>query len=237
MPNVEATGHSLEEAKKNALEMLGIQDESQVQFEVIEEGKKGLFGLGHAQVRIVATLIEETPEQVETREAPDYFIDEPTARQISDYVQNLLNKSPIQVQVVLRGMHARYADLELIGRDVAYLVGKNGEVIDSLQYLLNMIISRRVHPQARLVIDGGGWRRRREERLRNQVMVIALEVKQRGEEAVLPPMPAHERRIIHNVLKDDLEVSTYSEGDEPNRRVIISPSKADDSAPRREEDN
>jgi len=225
MPNVEATGNTLEEAKRNALDMLGVQDESQVQFEVIDEGKKGLFGIGHAQVRVVATLSDETPGVPEEGTAAEFVLDEETARQVTEFVQNLLDTGPLQVQVVLRGMHARYADLELVGRDVAYLVGKNGEVIDSLQYLLNMIISRRVHPQARLVIDGGGWRRRREERLRNQVMVIALEVKQRGEEAVLPPMPAHERRIIHNVLKDDPEVNTYSEGDEPNRRVIISPRK------------
>lgn len=225
MPNVEATGSTLEEAKQNALEMLGVQDESQVQFEVIDEGKKGLFGLGQSQVRIVATLADASPE-APVEEAPEpYILDEATARQVTEFVQSLLDTSPLQVQVVLRGMHARYADLELVGRDVAYLVGKSGEVIDSLQYLLNMIVSRRVHPQARLVIDGGGWRRRREERLRNQVMVIALEVKQRGEEAVLPPMPAHERRIIHNALKDDPEVNTYSEGDEPNRRVIISPRK------------
>lgn len=225
MPNVEATGNTLEEAKRNALDMLGVQDESQVQFEVIDEGKKGLFGIGHAQVRVAATLSDETPGVPEEGTAAEFVLDEETARQVTEFVQNLLDTGPLQVQVVLRGMHARYADLELVGRDVAYLVGKNGEVIDSLQYLLNMIISRRVHPQARLVIDGGGWRRRREERLRNQVMVIALEVKQRGEEAVLPPMPAHERRIIHNVLKDDPEVNTYSEGDEPNRRVIISPRK------------
>lgn len=225
MPNVEATGSTLEEAKQNALEMLGVQDESQVQFEVIDEGKKGLFGLGQSQVRIVATLADASSE-APVEEAPEpYILDEATARQVTEFVQSLLDTSPLQVQVVLRGMHARYADLELVGRDVAYLVGKSGEVIDSLQYLLNMIVSRRVHPQARLVIDGGGWRRRREERLRNQVMVIALEVKQRGEEAVLPPMPAHERRIIHNALKDDPEVNTYSEGDEPNRRVIISPRK------------
>lgn len=225
MPNVEATGSTLEEAKQNALEMLGVQDESQVQFEVIDEGKKGLFGLGQSQVRIVATLADASPEAPVEEAVEPYILDEATARQVTEFVQSLLDTSPLQVQVVLRGMHARYADLELVGRDVAYLVGKSGEVIDSLQYLLNMIVSRRVHPQARLVIDGGGWRRRREERLRNQVMVIALEVKQRGEEAVLPPMPAHERRIIHNVLKDDPEVNTYSEGDEPNRRVIISPRK------------
>lgn len=220
MARVETSGSDLNEAKQNAMKLLGASDENAVVIEVIAEGEDGV---------LVQAELKQGFHGDADHESHNYELDDETAKQIADYVQDLLNQSPLQVQVVLKGWHARYADVEIVGRDVPYLVGKNGEVIDNLQYLLNMIISRRVHPYARLVLDGGGWRKRREEKLRNQVMVIALEVQQRGEEAVLPVMPAHERRLIHNILKENPDVSTYSEGEEPNRRVVISPKKREDT--------
>jgi spoIIIJ-associated protein len=138
-------------------------------------------------------------------------------------VDYLLRRLRLNVQAVLRGTHGRYVEVEMVGRDVPILVGKNGEVINQLQFLLNLVAPRATGLDARIVLDGAGWRRRRTERLRNQVIAIANEVKKRREEAVLPPMPPHERRIVHQTLKDDPEVMTYSEGEEPNRYVVISP--------------
>jgi spoIIIJ-associated protein len=145
------------------------------------------------------------------------------ARKVADYISHFVRRLPLQVQAVLRGSHGRYVEVELVGRDASVLVGKNGEVLNQLQFLLNNIVPRVTEPQVRVVLDSAGWRRRRTERLRNQVIAIANEVKARGEEAVLPPMPPHERRIVHQALKDDPEVMTYSEGEEPNRYVVISP--------------
>jgi spoIIIJ-associated protein len=133
-------------------------------------------------------------------------------------VDHFVRRLPLQVQAALRNSHGRYVEVEIVGRDANILVGKNGEVLDKLQFLLNNIIPRVIEPQVRVVLDGAGWRRRRTERLRNQVIAIANEVKLRGEEAVLPPMPP-----VHQALKDDPEVMTYSEGEEPNRYVVISP--------------
>lgn len=204
MTTVEATGSTIEEAKSRALGMLGVGRSAQVAFEVLEENP----------ARVRATLIED---------APPYVVTPQVARQVADYVSHFVRRLPLQVQAVLRGSHGRYVEVELVGRDASVLVGKTGEVLDRLQFLLNNIVPRVAEPQVRVVLDGAGWRRRRTERLRNQVIAIANEVKARGEEAVLPPMPPHERRIVHQALKDDPEVMTYSEGDEPNRYVVISP--------------
>ena len=204
MTTVEATGSTIEEAKSRALGMLGVGRSAQVAFEVLEE----------SPARVRATLIEE---------APPYVVTPQLARQVADYVSHFVRRLPLQVQAVLRGSHGRYVEVELVGRDASVLVGKSGEVLDRLQFLLNNIVPRVTEAPVRVVLDGAGWRRRRSERLRNQVIAIANEVKARGEEAVLPPMPPHERRIVHQALKDDPEVMTYSEGEEPNRYVVISP--------------
>ncbi|MCS7190107.1 MAG: hypothetical protein NZ843_00740 [Fimbriimonadales bacterium] len=204
MTSVEATGNTIEEAKNRALGMLGVGRNAQVEFEVLSEDPP----------RVRATLIAE--------EQP-YVVTPQIARKTADYVDHFVRRLPLKVQAVLRGSHGRYVEVELVGRDANILVGRNGEVLDQLQFLLNNIVPRVIEPQVRIVLDGAGWRRRRTERLRNQVIAIANEVKLRGEEAVLPPMPPHERRIVHQALKDDPEVITYSEGEEPNRYVVISP--------------
>ncbi|MCX7925114.1 MAG: Jag N-terminal domain-containing protein [Fimbriimonadales bacterium] len=204
MASVEATGNTVEEAKSRALGMLGVGRSAHVEFEVLEENPP----------RVRATLIEE--------EQP-YVVTPQVARKVADYVDHFVKRLPLHVQAALRHSHGRYVEVELVGRDANILVGKNGEVLDRLQFLLNNIVPRVIDPHVRVVLDGAGWRRRRTERLRNQVIAIANEVKLRGEEAVLPPMPPHERRIVHQALKDDPEVMTYSEGEEPNRYVVISP--------------
>lgn len=204
MTSVEATGNTIEEAKSKALGMLGVGRNAEVEFEILDE----------APPRVRATLISE--------EQP-YVVTPQVARKTADYVDHFVRRLPLQVQATLRSTHGRYVEVEIVGRDTNVLVGKNGEVLDKLQFLLNNIVPRVIEPQVRVVLDGAGWRRRRTERLRNQVIAIANEVKMRGEEAVLPPMPPHERRIVHQALKDDPEVITYSEGEEPNRYVVISP--------------
>ncbi len=206
MTSIEATGNTLEEAKYNAMQMLGAESMAQLAFEVLDE---------NSPVRVRATLVEETGQP--------YVLAPDTTRKVADYIDRLVKKIPLHVQAVLRGSHSRYVEVELVGRDARLLVGKNGEVLEKLQYLFNTLVPKVIDPHVRVVLDGAGWRRRRTERLRNQVIAIANEVKRRGEEALLPPMPPHERRIVHQTLRDDPEIYTYSEGEEPNRYVVISP--------------
>jgi spoIIIJ-associated protein len=127
------------------------------------------------------------------------------------------------VRPILRHIQGLYLNFELTGGDVPATWGRMGQSLDALQFLINTIVSRRVGGDVRVLLDADGYRERRAEALRRRAVELASEVKKRNEEAELEPLPAHERRIIHSALADDPDVSTYSEGDEPARRVVISP--------------
>jgi len=128
-----------------------------------------------------------------------------------------------EVRPVVRSLEAPYMYVELVGEDVRMTWGRMGQALDALQLLANMILARRVETDLRLILDAGGYRERRAEALRERAFEIAKEVKLRNEEAELEPLPPHERRIIHTALADDPDIRTYSEGNEPGRRVVISP--------------
>ena len=116
-----------------------------------------------------------------------------------------------------------YVTIELDGQDAAHLVGKQGEVLNATQYLVNIIAGRRFNNGVRATLDGNNYRRKREARLEAMATELAKQVRARGEEAVLDALPAFERRVVHKVLSTLEGITTYSEGEEPNRRVVIAP--------------
>jgi spoIIIJ-associated protein len=115
--------------------------------------------------------------------------------------------------------------INITGGDSAVLIGKHGQTIDSLQYLVNVIINRHLEERVRISFDVEGYRERREDTLRQHALFLAKKVKESGQEAVLEPLRANERRIVHTALADDPDIYTYSEGTEPERYVVISPKK------------
>ena len=141
-------------------------------------------------------------------------------------LNDLLSESGLQVSAEVAGLRGKYINLSLGGRDVSYLVGRRGEVLNAVQYLINVIVARQLESGVRVVIDGDNFRRRREEVLEKLAHDIATEVQKRGEEAVLDALPAFERRVIHQALQEFPGVVTYSEGEEPDRRVVIAPAEA-----------
>jgi spoIIIJ-associated protein len=145
------------------------------------------------------------------------------ADQIVKMVRDLMVKADLAVTVDSRELAGRYVTVELDGKDAAYLVGKQGEVLNATQYLVNIIAGRRFNNGIRATLDGNNYRRRREAKLETMATELAKQVKARGEEAVLDALPAFERRIVHKVLAGVDGISTYSEGEEPNRRVVIAP--------------
>ena len=152
------------------------------------------------------------------------WMDEPQVQEARRILAEILEASGLGIAAELRGRHGSYLDVELVGPDAASTFGSSGRVLDSLQYLANLIIARLVGPDVRVLLDVGGYRARREEVLIQMARDFASEVKARQEECeVDPPMPPHERRIIHKALQDDPGVRTYSEGEEPERRVVIAP--------------
>ncbi len=145
------------------------------------------------------------------------------ADQLCNLVKELVASADLDVTISGSSYSGRYVNIELEGRDVAHLVGKHGEVLNALQYLVNIIAGKKFNNGIRATLDGNSYRQRREEALYQLATRVAQEVKNRGEEAVLDALPAFERRIIHKSLSEFDGVQTYSEGEEPNRRVVIAP--------------
>lgn len=109
------------------------------------------------------------------------------------------------------------------GEDVGLLIGRRGQTIDALQHLAQRIVFRRGEAQARVVIDADGYRERREQALRSLALDAAEDALASGEAIELEPMPASERRVVHEFLRDRDDVTTHSEGDEPERFLVVEP--------------
>ena len=115
--------------------------------------------------------------------------------------------------------------LDMVGGDTPRLIGRHGQTVNAIQYLVGIVTNRRMEAKVRVVVDAEGYRARREDALRKQALYLAKQVKEGGQEAVLDSLTANERRIIHTTLADDPDVYTYSEGEDPERRLVISPKK------------
>jgi spoIIIJ-associated protein len=118
-------------------------------------------------------------------------------------------------------------DIDVDGPDAGYLIGRRGQILDALQYLTLVITTHKRDDvrRVRINVDADGYRARRAESLRALAQELAVQVKETGEEAVIEPLTALERRIVHTALVDHADVETYSEGEEPNRYIVISPRK------------
>jgi spoIIIJ-associated protein len=142
-----------------------------------------------------------------------------------DIVRDLVSAANLEVTANVKDSAGKYVNIMLDGKDAAFLVGKHGEVLNALQYLLNIIATRKVTPGVRATLDANDYRLRREDALTKLATKIADQVLARQEEAVLDALPAFERRIVHKALSTRQGVTTYSEGEEPNRRVVIAPAE------------
>lgn len=168
--------------------------------------------------------VETAQEPEEATEAAVMATDA-DAKNFLDLINDLIQKADLEVTANVTQVSGRYVNIELDGKDAAYLVGKHGEVLNALQYLVNIIAGRSFGNGVRATIDGNQYRNRREQQLTAHAQRVADEVKKRSEEAVLDALPAFERRIVHKALSEYAGVTTYSEGEEPNRRVVIAPAE------------
>jgi len=166
-----------------------------------------------------ASATESAPEA----ERPEVVASQEDADNLIGILNDLMDKANLKAEATLTSLNGRYVNLDIDGKDVSFVVGRRGEVLNALQYLLNVIASRKMQNGVRVVLEGDNYRQRREAILTQMALDIAAEVKKRGEEAVLDALPAFERRVIHQALVEIDGISTYSEGEEPERRVVIAP--------------
>ena len=217
---VEATGETVGEAKWAALRELELRhpgvDKTAVRFEVVSEGERGLLGVGYAPARVLASVPAESLEAAAIDESGAAA----EARALVGRVTNAL------------GVAGRLAVVEddstivvtCSGEDVALLIGRHGQTIDAVQYLLNAI-SHRAHGDERkeIVVDAAGYRERRRATLEALAERTAEQVRASGDRVELEPMTAVERKVVHLKLKERAGVQTASEGTEPNRYVVVLP--------------
>lgn len=168
-----------------------------------------------------AAATPATPAEAEEQTGP--AATQKDADQLLAIIESLMEAANLDVHAKIESLQGRYVSISLDGKDVSVLVGKHGEVLNALQYLVNIIGTQQYGNGIRATIDGDDYRRRREEKLAKLAEGVAAQVKERGEEAVLDALPAFERRIVHKVLSEFPGVQTYSEGEEPNRRIVIAP--------------
>jgi len=209
---IEEVGKSVEEAVSKAVNNLGVKRE-QVEVEVIEEPAKGLFGLlGSKPARVRVTVIEQGSKD--------------PADLAADFLQPIFDALDVAPLMEVRERDD-YLHLDFNGQDLGVLIGRRGETLDALQYLVNLVVSKQISDNSRLVLDVGGYRRRREETLTSLAKRLAKKVKTTGRKVALEPMNPQERRVIHTALQDEPEIYTFSEGNEPFRKVVIALKKND----------
>ncbi|HSP72675.1 MAG TPA: RNA-binding cell elongation regulator Jag/EloR [Gaiellaceae bacterium] len=221
--SVEATGETVGEAKWVALRELeriapGL-DKAAVRFQVVSEGERGLLGVGFEPARVVATV---DPDAVAEAAGPVDEIERAAkARALVDRVTASLG---LRCRIdVVEGEET--ITVSCAGGDLGLLIGRHGQTIDAVQYLANAIVNKGVDEgRKRVVVDAAGYRERREETLHREAVRAAERAASTGEPVELEPMTSIERRVVHERLKDYPGVETSSEGAEPNRYVVVSPS-------------
>jgi spoIIIJ-associated protein len=148
---------------------------------------------------------------------------DPREREAYDVMVEVCQTSGLAIEPVVRNVQPPYVEIELVGEDAAESFGRHGKSLDALQYLVNLIIGKKVGGEVRVVLDAADYRARRIETLTKLAHEYAAMVRERQEECELDPLPAHERRVIHNALGNEPDIRTYSEGEDSDRRVIIAP--------------
>jgi len=219
---VEATGETVGEAKWAALRELErlhpAVDKASVRFEVLSSGERGLLGVGYAPARVIATADAATADAA-TPEAPEQT---DLAADVRSLVERIAYELDVRCDVEVRqnesGLH-----VECEGGEVGALIGRFGQTIDAIQYLLNAIVAKREGERVEVTIDAAGYRERRRGLLEGLAVRSAERVLETGEAVELDPMSAVERKIVHLRLEDVAGVETSSAGAEPNRYVVVSP--------------
>jgi len=197
----EAEGRTIEEAIESGLGKLGTTRDN-VEIEIIERESKGMFGFGGKPAKVLLSM----PSDAES-EATKFLSDIFDAMGISVDIRASVDGNNIAV--------------ELAGDNMGVIIGRRGETLDALQYLTSLAINKTSEEYYRVSIDTENYRAEREAALISLAKRLASKAKRNRRSVSLEPMNAYERKVIHTALQDDNEISTYSLGDEPNRKVVI----------------
>jgi spoIIIJ-associated protein len=239
---LEVIAPSIEEALEKGLKELGLT-QNDVDVEVLDEGKKGLLGIGSRQARI-ALKIKPTKTQPEKKRPEAELVQKPPSLPIENETITSIEEEPEEISIARETINIILEKLnvnakvsvklgesdenrvqpvliDIEGNDLSFLIGRKAETVDALQYITSLIVGRELDRWVPLQIDVQNYRKRREDALRKLARRIADQVVSTGRKQVLEPMPPNERRIIHIELKENPYVETVSFGEEPRRKVTV----------------
>lgn len=208
MKAIEVSGKNIEEAKKIALKQLETT-EDKVEILVLDEGSKGILG-----------FIGTKPCKIKVTVKRDYIEDAKT------FLRSILDNMGVMAEIKIKEEN-NVVNINLTGPRMGIIIGYRGETLDAIQYLVSLIINNDHEIEyKRVVLDTENYRSKREETLKRLAEKTAYKVRRNGRSFKLEPMNPYERRIIHSTLQNDKYVYTYSEGEEPYRKVVVDLKKA-----------
>ncbi|HHV15383.1 MAG TPA: protein jag [Gelria sp.] len=199
---VEKKGKSVDEAIKAALDELNCKIDDVI-IEIIEEPSKGLLGLVRKPAVVKATL----------RERPEV--------DVRLVLEELLDRMKLDYQISSVDFDEGKVRINITGKDMGLLIGRRGETLNAVQFILGLMVNRNREKRVRVILDVENYRKKREQNLEALALRLSDKVKKTRKSIVMRPMSSHERRIVHTALQGDPQINTYSTGDEPNRKVVI----------------
>lgn len=228
METFEVTGKTVEESIEKGLGRLSAKIED-VEYEIIQHPTKGFLGLLGKKPAIIKMSLKSKTRDVKsvnkkTNTTDDNLISNSYEVLAKKFLRDVLNNMNIICEIHVENTKNELK-VDLVGNDMGILIGRRGETLDSLQYLLSLVINKEHKDQKykRVVIDTENYRKKREETLIRLANKLATKVKKTGRDITLEPMNPYERRVIHSALQGNKYISTRSEGDEPYRKVVILP--------------
>lgn len=203
MEFIEVSAKTVNDAITEACQKLTVTSDK-LEYEVIEEGSSGFLGIG-SKPAVIKARIKSSVED--------------TAK---DFLKDIFNAMDMTVVVDVKyDENDNSMNVDLSGDDMGVLIGKRGQTLDSLQYLVSLVVNKNTENYIRVKVDTENYRQRRKETLENLAKNISYKVKRTKRPVSLEPMNPYERRIIHSALQNDKYVTTHSEGDEPFRHVVV----------------
>ena len=233
MEYVEFTGKTVDDAITEACKNFTITSD-RLEYEVVEKGTSGIFGFAAKPAVIKARVFdpnapkeevkEEKKEEAKENTESSVTVTEPVTADPKEFLEKVFNAMNMKVSIDVETKEDEI-NIELSGDDMGVLIGKRGQTLDSLQYLTSIVVNKGRKEYIRVKIDTENYRLRRKETLENLAKNLAYKAKRTKNPVSLEPMNPYERRIIHSALQNDKYVTTHSEGEEPYRKVIITPVK------------
>lgn len=206
MDYIEVSAKTVSEAITEACQQLGVTSDK-LDYKVVDEGSNGFLGIG-SKPAVIKAAVKVTEVSLEDK-AKAFLNDVFAAMNMTVVVE------------VSYDENEKTMDIDLSGDEMGILIGKRGQTLDSLQYLVSLVVNKEVDDYIRVKVDTENYRQRRKETLENLAKNIAFKVKKTRRSVSLEPMNPYERRIIHSALQNDKYVVTHSEGEEPFRRVVV----------------